>query len=138
VLKADSFGEEEIQAACEQIQGYTKDGVGVHLVPSVQAVVIEDMDSFKNELNYLFKPINVKTAYVSAWTKSEETGVPKTWELNSKMKDFFTGHAEITKGRMMVKRFGTMHGHCKDFIGIKPKKEKAKTLGLHHRGVRIN
>lgn len=118
VVGADTFGEEEIQRAVQLIKDYREDGEGVTMVPSVQATLVQDFRSFQNELSYLFKPVNLKTAYDSGWLEVE-AGQKEAWRLNSAVQDFFTGHTELTKGRMMVKRFGNMHAHSKRFIGTR-------------------
>jgi hypothetical protein len=129
ILKTEQISPETITELGTHITGYQDQaGNSVQLVPSVNVKPIQNYDSFKNEMQYLFKPINLKTAYVSAWIEAEQNDRSEAWKLNSALKDFFSGHLEITRGRMMIRRFGSMHGRCKEFVGQKRKKFKKRKL----------
>lgn len=131
VLKCESFDKDVVEQAVELVQGYQENGIGTTLTPNIQATVIDDEDAFQNQIAYLFKPIDLKTAYDSAWIRLAQENRTQASRLNSDVSEFLTGHLELTRGRIMIRRFGNMHAISREFIGTKqePKAEpKPKTI----------
>lgn len=126
ILEGADMNDAVLDDLKEEIGQYTENGVGPELIPSIQVKPIISFDAYKDEMAYLFKPINIKTAYTSAWLKVEPNDRTEAWKLNSELSDFFSGHVETTRNEVMIRRIGNMHGHSKHFIGTKKKKAKNK------------
>ncbi len=127
ILTADVFDEDVVKLATEYVQEYRQSGEGVTMQPNVHAKLIRTYSEFEQEMRYMFKPIDIKLPYDSAWIDTGERDRAEASRLNSAMTDFLTGHTELTKGRMMIRRFGNMHASNKGFVGTKERKKKKRT-----------
>lgn len=75
---------------------------------------VNDVQQFRNLLNYLPKAIDLSEIYMSSWTK--ENGR----EVNQNLREVMSGYRELFSGRFHTRCFGRFHNKNKNSIVISP------------------
>lgn len=93
---------------------------------------IEDQEQFERTLGYVMKPMDLATAYRSAWIAKAEGNSRKAVALNSETRDLILGVSNLFQMRKQIKHFGNLHAQSPEYIGAvedaKPKRQKKIAL----------
>lgn len=118
IIECDYFDDKLKRKLLKSIRKYRdKAGHRVVLKPLLQFAHIKDRELFERQFRYLFKPMDIKTAYSVAWDQRYMEDRKNAWRLNNELKNFMQGNVELTKDRKMIRLFGNMHAKSKQYNG---------------------
>jgi hypothetical protein len=130
-LYPESIVNPHLHVICEGIEGLTS-----HTFEGIKIDVIEikTQDHWDNTIYYIYKSMNLYSAYANDWTKENGSTV------NRNLRNTLEHHAYVIKNRNQTRAFGTFHSKSKSCTSesIKNITRSKKDISLQTEAKKIN
>lgn len=118
VIDADEVDAEMVLEAVESVKTSSGDKYALMLASDVVVDPITSQESLMDRLRYIYKPINLVTAYERDWREHCGSDADQARKLNNHATDLVLGYSHINYRHAKMHSKGTLDSKSKNHIGI--------------------